>query len=74
MNKDKFTKENYLNSFSDFTKEDLIKEIIFNQKGVKNHNVEITEILLKISKRLNILVWFLVIIPIICTLIIVLLS
>ena len=74
MNKDKFTKENYLNSFADFTKEDLIKEIIFNQKGVKNHNVEITEILLKISKRLNILVWFLVIIPIICTLIIVLLS
>ena len=74
MKKDNFPKEAYLNSFSDFTKEDLIKEIIFNQKGVKNHNVEITEILLKISKRLNILVWFLVIIPIICTLIIVLLS
>ena len=74
MNKDKFTKENYLNSFSDFTKEDLIKEIIFNQKEVRNHNIETTAILLKISKRLNILVWFLVIIPIICTLIIVLLS
>jgi lipoate synthase len=74
MNKNNSPKETYLNYFSDFTKENLIKEIIFNQKEVKNHNIETTEILLKISKRLNILVWFLVIIPIICTLIFILLS
>jgi hypothetical protein len=65
-------KDIYLNSFKGHSKEDLIKEIIFNQKEIRNDNFETKKVFLKISRKLNILVWFLVIIPIICTLIILL--
>ena len=67
-------KDIYLHSFKEHSKEDLIKEIIFNQKEIRNDNFETKKVFLKISNRLNILVWFLVIIPIICTLIILLFS
>lgn len=64
----------YINKFSEHSKEDLIKEILYNQKEGRNQKIDTEKILLKISKRLNILVWFLVFIPIVCTLIILLLS
>jgi len=58
-------KEIFLKTFKEYSKEDLIKEIMFNQKEIKNQDFETKKMLLKISSRLNVLVF----IAIICILI-----
>ena len=58
-------KEIFLKTFKEYSKEDLIKEIMFNQKEIKSQDFETKKMLLKISSRLNVLVF----IAIICILI-----
>jgi len=58
-------KEIFLKTFKEYSKEDLIKGIMFNQKEIKNQDFETKKMLLKISSRLNVLVF----IAIICILI-----
>ena len=55
----------FLKTFKEYSKEDLIKEIMFNQKEIKSQDFETKKMLLKISSRLNVLVF----IAIICILI-----
>ncbi len=54
-------KEIFLKTFKEYSKEDLIKGIMFNQKEIKNQDFETKKMLLKISSRLNVLVFIVII-------------
>jgi hypothetical protein len=57
-------KKDFLHDFADYSKEDLIKEIIFYQKDQRSLQNRANKYLIKVDKKLTILVWFLTVIPI----------
>lgn len=57
-------KKDFLHDFSDYSKEDLIKEIIFYQKDQRSLQNRANKYLIKVDKKLTVLIWILAVIPI----------
>jgi hypothetical protein len=57
-------KKDFLHDFSDYSKEDLNKQIIFYQRDQRSLQNRANKYLIKVDKKLTILVWFLTVIPI----------